>query len=314
MPLLPSKWEIIHPKVNKIQLRYDEYKVVEVKGDGNCLTNCIQCLFEKTKTTLVATPTILELKLRMTLQVFLRLVRGSSIIASVTPPFADAVAKFLGDYGNSPVKDDWQRIIAQFDGPKKTQMSYKPNERHFMADLNRIAKAYNKGNNPKLNVLYESIFKPFILKDGYSLPSEALYFFCEAFSYNISLWYPDENNPGSYFKMEEHGLEHQTTFMLRQGQFRLGITKESGLLKWSEDVNNISSPHFDVLFLKKDGVFELLDDKDNVLCTATLSSSYELVKSNAEMNSISVLKGRKRGEITFLPILRHRFVDFYKLY
>jgi hypothetical protein len=245
----------------------------------------------------------------MTLQVLVRLVKGSSIIGTKANPFS-MVKAFVDNYGDSVVRDDWQKILEQLDAPVQT-LARHTNVAGIKATLKHIA---DDKRTPTLKVLYKDIFLDFILKDKYYLPSEALDYFCGALSYNISLWYPLQLNPGSYLKMEEFGVEHKTTFMLRLCSYGLNVTQEEGSeMKWNcNDVNEIRSPHFDVLFLNENGVFDLLDEKDVLLCTAKLSPSYELLaNTDPEMNSIPIKERFKQGEMTFVPMLKYRLITNY---
>jgi hypothetical protein len=320
-PISVSKWEIIDPLVRNITLPLSAYICDNMEGDGNCLTRCVRHILQKQCTTFDAT--IRDLKLVMTLHVFVRLVKGSSLIDfldnglipssadGLKSSYADVMERFLKRYGDSEVKDDWARILRELEAPDEIRKKNKKGLSEFEEILKRINKS-----RPKLKDLYTAFFHDCILKDKYYLPSESLRYFCEAFSINISLWYADQFNPGSYFKMEEYGINHKATFMIRMVQFELDIQekrlKSGSLISWNftKEVTSITHPHFDVLFLTESGFFELKDAKDVLLCTAKLSPSYELVRIHesssssssslvAKENSLPERNRLKLGEITF---------------
>jgi hypothetical protein len=91
-------------------------------------------------------------------------------------------------------------------------------------DIDMICK--QRKLTPTLQDLYDRVLN-LILKDGYYLPSEALIYYCEAFSLNISLWYPQINSPGTYIKQDEYGFRHEHAFMLRQIRSGLKLNKKS---------------------------------------------------------------------------------------
>lgn len=291
-----SKWELLAPGIVEIRLNYYSHTVKKVKGDGNCLTNCIQEILRKFKN---EDYSIGDLKSLLTLYVLSHLV-GKSLddfqgAGRTTPELVD---QFVSVNGKTIVKTTWKFIITQLDAPDGSKKK-KP----LQEEIDKIAKTRDP---PTLKVLYESVFKKHIFVDGFYLTSESLKYYCEAFSLNISLWYPDIDNPGSYLKRDEYGVEHDPVFMLRQIDFGLEVIEkrlrgQATTLSWDEKVKlglHVQKPHFDVLYLKPDGVFDLCNKDDGLLGTASLTDNFQLI-----LSSSSSRKHGERGEMCIFSFL-----------
>lgn len=292
-----SKWELLAPGIVDIRLNYYSHTVKKVKGDGNCLTNCIQEILRKFKN---EDYSIGDLKSLLTLYVLSHLV-GKSLddfqgAGRTTPELVD---QFVSVNGKTIVKTTWKFIISQLDAPDGSKKK-KP----LQEEIDKIAKTRDP---PTLKVLYESVLKKHICVDGFYLTSESLKYYCEAFSLNILVWYPDIDNPGSYLKRDEYGVEHDPVFMLRQIDFGLEVNEknlrgQAPTLSWNRTKEEmrmpVKKPHFDVLYLKPDGVFDLCNKDDGLLGTASLTDNFQLI-----LSSSSSRKHGERGEMCIFSFL-----------
>jgi hypothetical protein len=292
-----SKWELLAPGIVDIRLNYYSHTVKKVKGDGNCLTNCIQEILRKFKN---EDYSIGDLKSLLTLYVLSHLV-GKSLddfqgAGRTTPELVD---QFVSVNGKTIVKTTWKFIISQLDAPDGSKKK-KP----LQEEIDKIAKTRDP---PTLKVLYESVLKKHICVDGFYLTSESLKYYCEAFSLNILVWYPDIDNPGSYLKRDEYGVEHDPVFMVRQIDFGLEVNEknlrgQAPTLSWNRTKEEmrmpVKQPHFDVLYLKPDGVFDLCNKDDGLLGTASLTDNFQLI-----LSSSSSRKHGERGEMCIFSFL-----------
>jgi hypothetical protein len=304
-----SKWELLAPGVCEIHLPHNSYSVTQVPGDGNCLTSCVREILHKRSNKLYE---VKDLKLWLALQVYKRLVKvevDSSYDIENGVPVNQMMKNFLSTFGNHIIDIGWMQILRQLDAPDEGQK--KSSTKKFVSDMDEIISKIDRQKNLKLKVIHEEVFQKVVLQDKYYLPSEALEYYCEAFSFNISVWYPNVNRAGSYVKRDEYGVEHSQVFMLRQCQYELSVnetTLRSGEVwkSWNqakELMNCVTAPHFDVLFLKENGQIELYTDRDFFLGTATLTNEFELVSGNKNDQSFSPSlssgKHPKRGKISF---------------
>ena len=292
-----SKWELLAPGIVDIRLNYSSHTVKKVKGDGNCLTNCVQEILRKFKS---EDYSIGDLKSLLTLYVLSHLV-GKSLhdfegAGLKTPALVD---QFVSVNGRTIVKTTWKFIIGELDAPDGSKKK-KP----LQVEIDKIAKTKDP---PTLKVLYENVLRKHMCVDGFYLTSESLKYYCEAFSLNISLWYPDIDNAGSYLKREEYGGEHDPVFMLRQIDHGLEVTEKKlrgkdTTLSWNRTKEEmgmfVKAPHFDVLYLKPDGVFDLCNRYNELLGTASLTDNFQLI-----LSSSSSRKHGERGEMCIFSFL-----------
>jgi hypothetical protein len=289
---LVSKWDLLFPGVREVHLKYNNYTVKEVSGDGNCLTNCVQEVLLKFRK---KSYSIEDLKLWLALYILKSLSEQSSICSTPEDSHTAEVSLqiFLSAYGTERVSQNWKHTLGSLDGPDGSgnDSSFKK----AIDDIDIICQ--QRKLTPTLQDLYDRVLN-LILKDGYYLPSEALIYYCEAFSLNISLWYPQIDSPGSYIKQEEYGYEYEHAFMFRQIQFGLKVNKKSPRknstaiqLSWSQKKKKMSEgqvTHFDVLYLERDGVFELYTREDRedspleLLGNVKLADDFRLVKNTQQ--------------------------------
>ena len=134
----------------------------------------------------------------------------------------------LSKYAEINVHRNWKYILRQLDGPDASGRTQNSTVFYAIDSLDNI---HHRGDPPRLKALYERVLK-LIMVNGYYLPSEALKYYCEAFSLNISLWYPDIERPGTYLKQEEYGVGHSAVFMLRQIEHGLECRRNRENKQW----------------------------------------------------------------------------------
>jgi hypothetical protein len=283
---------------------------VQVEGDGNCLTNCVQLILQTFRK---ITYSVKDLKLWLTLHVCAGLVNETVSIEANLHIEAN-LKKFLSIHGESNVRASWKNILQKLDAPDKAQTSF-ANKRHNMAQVFESVRKENRRNITTLNSVYAAAFENLILQDKYYLPSEALSYYCQAFSLNISIWYPDLDRVGFYYKGEEYGEDHESSFMIRQCPFQLDVNAKKGTWnKKREQIIYPKFPHFDVLFLKPDKVIEMYDANEEVLKgIATFTDEFKLFISNpgcesSASSSSSSASDKRQGKLYALFFLIYPFI------